>query len=211
MKTFKDVYLQPSDRGIVDYINAVTESLHPPWERSFESEENAKYIGDVAFCFERKRDDTLPAARLTIVQKDSATWYIPNVVPAEAGELDFDQYNGLITEFCDEYLAPAANHLKMEMVISSGELSDEEIVGEEAARLLEIFSSAANKSTGSAHSLDRERWYAFIVASCRPGFSSVDIGNLERLLQQQGWSESQASKLAIQYEFAAGLISFMER
>jgi hypothetical protein len=39
----------------------------------------------------------------------------------------------------------------------------ENLLGEEAARRLEAFSAGVNKTTGSSHPADRDRWLAFLI------------------------------------------------
>lgn len=208
MKTFKDVYIRVGDAGIVDYIRDVTESLEIPWERAYENEENSRYLGEVAYCFQRKEDSNLPAAGLSIFQKDASTWFIPNVVPIASGQLSYEEYNCIITEFYDSFLSPASEKHGIVVEITTGELRDEDVVGETPAKLLNVFSNCANKSTGSSHPMDRKRWFAFIVEASRSK-NEIDTENLRRLLMQQGWSDESALDLVIEFEFGRDLIEHM--
>lgn len=208
MKTFKDVYIRVDDTGIVDYIKDVTSSLENPWMRAYKNEENSKYLGEIAFCFQRKGDSNLPAAGLSIFQKDGNTWFIPNVVPIESGQLSYEEYNEIITEFYSIYLIPVSKRHEIVVDITTDELKDEDIIGEIPAKLLKIFSSSANKSTGSSHPLDRNRWFEFIVEASKSK-KEINTGDLKRLLQQQGWSEEIALDLIIEFEFGRDLIQHM--
>lgn len=208
MKTFKDVYIKVGEAGIVDYIKDVTAGLEQPWKRAYENEENSKYLGEVAFCFQREGDSALPAAGLSIFQKGGNTWYIPNVVPIESGQLSYEEYNEIITEFYNSCLVPTSKKRDIAVDISTGELDDEDIVGESSAKLLKAFSSCANKSTGSSHPLDRKRWFTFLVEASKSQ-DEIDTGDLKRLLQQQGWSEELALDLVIEFEFGRELIKHM--
>ena len=78
------------------------------------------------------------------------------------------------------------------------------------AKKLQTFSSAANKSTGSGHHYDQERWFDFLVDlhKDRPDFDGTI---LERWLMDNGWSDDTASDLVIEYEFAQALLSFYDR
>lgn len=208
MKTFKDVYIRVGDTGIVDYIRDVTSGLENPWKRAYENEENSKYLGEIAFCFQRKGDSNLPAAGLSIFQKDGSTWFIPNVVPIESGQLDYAEYNEIITEFYSSFLLPVSERHGIVVDITTDELKDEDIVGETPAKLLKKFSSCANKSTGSSHPMDRERWFAFIVEASKSK-KEINTCDLKRLLHQQGWSEEFALDLVIEFEFGRDLIEHM--
>lgn len=208
MKTFKDVYIKVDNESIANFINSVTDALEMPWQRAYENEESSKFLGEVAYCFKRDRDSKYPAAGLSIFNKNGNTWYVPNVVPLESGQLSYDEYNEIITDFFNKFLAPVAKVQQVDVEISSGELQEEDIVGLEAAILLKTFSSCANKSTGSSHPRDRERWLAFIVEVSKSNIS-VDTGDLRRLLEQQGWSEDFATDLIIEFEFGRDLIMYM--
>lgn len=209
MKTFKDVFIRVGDVEIVDYIKDLTNELKKPWSRAYENEKNSKYLGEVAFCFQREKDATLPAAGLSIFKKGGNSWYIPNVVPIESGQLNYEEYNDIITEFYESCLMPLSAQHDIAVEISTGELEDEDIVGEIPAKKLKAFSNCANKSTGSAHPSDRNRWFEFIVTACNSE-NDIDTGDLKRLLQQQGWSEALALDLVIEFEFGRDLIKHME-
>lgn len=209
MKTYKDVYIHAADKSIVEFISKVTEDINPHWSRSYESEENSKYLGEVAFSFKRSGDSVLPDAGVSIFKKEGNTWYIPNVVPLQQSQLDYDEYNEIITDFYASCLKPVASELGIDVEITSGSLSGEDIVGVDGFRLLKAFSLSANKSTGSSHPCDQRRWFAFIVGTCSNG-EYISTSDLIRVLCEQGWSENTAEKLAIEYEFARDLIKYME-
>ncbi|OQK29293.1 hypothetical protein [Vibrio parahaemolyticus] len=210
METFKDVFIKLGDKSIVEFISRLTDRTQTYWSRSYESEENSKYLGEIAFSFKRTGDTALPDAGLSIFQKNENTWYIPNVVPLEKGQLSYKEYNEIITDFYDSCLKPVAIEFNIDIEITSDSLTVEDVVGEEAGNLLESFSLLANKSTGSSHPCDQNRWFAFIVETCKKN-QYVNSSDLIRVLCKQGWSESSAQKLVIEYEFARDLIKYMEQ
>lgn len=210
MKTFKDVFIKIDDKSIKYFISKVTDATKNHWSRAYESEENSKYLGEIAFSFKRSGDNILPDAGLSIFQKENNIWYIPNVVPLEKGQLNYEEYNTIITDFYNSCLKPVALELKIDVEITSDSLTAEDVVGDEAGKLLKQFSSLANKSTGSSHPSDQERWFAFIVETCKKD-KHVNTSDLVRVLCEQGWSEDSAHRLVIEYEFARDLITYMER
>src|SRR5262245_16412719 len=81
----------------------------------------------------------------------------------------------------------------------------------EAAEKLRVFCAVANKRSGSSHPVDRERWYNFIVAA-HEGGTEFSASTLARWLVEEGcWDDETAEKLAIEYEFARGLLAFSGR
>ncbi len=209
MKKFKDLYIHTNDESITELVSKVTKNVHSYWSRSYESEKNSRYFGEVAFSFKRVGDRVLPDAGVSIFKKEKNIWYIPNVVPLRFGQLSYDEYNEIITDFYNTCLKPAASELEIHVEITSGMLNGEDIVGNDGLKLLNVFSSFANKSTGSSHPRDQERWFAFIVKTCSQE-QYVNSSDLIRLLCEQGWDEDSAQKLAIEYEFARDLIKYME-
>ncbi|WP_407829344.1 hypothetical protein [Shewanella algae] len=209
MKTFKDVFIKIDDKLIINFISEVTKNLERPWSRSYESEENSKYLGEISFSFKRAGDNTLPEAGLSIFREEKNNWYIPNIVPLEQSQLSYDEYNNIITDFYNSCLKPVALDLKIDIELTSDALTAEDILGDEANTLLEKFSSLANKSTGSSHPSDQKRWFAFIVETCRKQ-KYVNSFDLARVLSEQGWSENSVQKLTTEYEFARDLIKYME-
>lgn len=210
MKKFKDVFIKIEDKSIIDFIKKITDTTNSYWSRAYESEENSKYLGEIAFSFKRSGDNILPDAGLSIFQKENDIWYIPNVVPLEKGQLNHEEYNTIITDFYNSCLKPVALELKIDIEITSDSLTEEDVVGSEAGKLLKKFSSLANKSTGSSHPNDQERWFAFIVETCKKD-KYVNTSDLVRVLCEQGWSEDSAHKLVIEYDFARDLITYMEK
>ncbi|WP_127346409.1 hypothetical protein [Pseudidiomarina mangrovi] len=205
MKTFKDVYITLNEGDVDSFIEHLTERLKQPWRRAYDTEERSQKLRDKAFCFERLSTDELPSAGLSIFQKDSNTWYIPNVVPLNYGQLNFDEYNAVITDFYENFIKVTADALAIHSDITSGLITEADILGVEGAKKLEQFTSMANMSSGSSHPSDKRRWLDFIITTYHHG-KRVDTHDLERLLLTKGWSELHAQELAIQFEFGIELL-----
>lgn len=206
MKTFKDLYIHLSDIAMESFIAKVALNVNKndTWERQPDKENRVLGI-EKTYSFSRLDDHAYPSAGLSIFPKKNGIWYVPNVVPIKYGNLSHDEYNGILSEFYNLFILPIATQDDIIVEITSGEISDCDILGEHAASLLKSFSLLANKSTGSSHPDDKDRWLSFVKASCLSG-SNVDTDHLHRLLIEQGWSDEAANKLAIQYDFAKDLI-----
>ncbi len=69
---------------------------------------------------------------------------------------------------------------------------------------------STNKSTGSSHPLDHQRWMDFILTAHLEG-SRLDATSLRRwLIEIEGWSPEVADQLAGQYEFGGRLLNFSD-
>ncbi len=195
MKVFRDLYINKYD--IQELIKSVNDNLPTVWQRAYDREENAQSLGFKAFAFTRLADEKLPSAGISVMYDNNGSWYIPNVVPLEKSTLTHDEYNAILLEFYQECLLPNADDV--DITITNDYLSNEEILGDEASKLLKIFSDCANKNTGSSHPCDEERWYDFIIASLAHS-DNINLEYLGEILQDQGWSQDQADKLVLDFE-----------
>ncbi len=214
MIVFKDLVIEGDKESLDEVMENVQASLvsGSGWRRSLDKEREP--VGSkTVYVFERNEDDMLPAAVLSIYPKgkDYNVWYVPNVVPKSYVKmLSISEYNAILTEFYEQILCPYTKQFGIITELTSGQVAPADILGVEAAELLENFSDFANKSTGSSHPRDREHWYDFIEAIA---FSKdyVDVGLLQRILEEQGWDEESAVDLVIEFEFGFGLIKHIKR
>lgn len=166
-------------------------------------------MGEKAFSFEHTAGDGLGRAGLSLFQKDGDTWYVPNIVPLDSSQLSHNQYNKILENFLETIVRPSIAGLPVTAELTGDVLFLKDVVGEEVASLLHKFSVLANKSTGSAHPSDRNRWFDFLIAVQRKHIS-LNTDLLIHSLMEEGWSEDRAHDLAIEYEFAIGLLDYKE-
>lgn len=157
--------------------------------------------------YEHIEGDGLPPAGFFLTEKEKDLWYVPNIVPKMKNELTYDEYNSLLNDFAEKVLSPAIQGLPIKIEITEPETSLQKIAGEDIAKKLKVFSSCANKSTGSSHPSDQERWFDFLCA-VQKARVKLDTDMLIRLLIEQGWSEDKASELGVEYEFALALLKY---
>lgn len=211
IEIFKDLHVAGQPEALDSLLNILPLRLRAPWERdvSAEAEATRLKLGMAVMAFRRAADRSLPAAGLTLL-RDADGWSVPNIVPLDGGSLDHRTYNALLDEFATAFVLPAAEPLGLRVLITEGETNAVRLLGSEIADLLDRFSGAANKATGTAHPRDFGRWAAFVVAAHR---ASLRVGAdlLERILvEEQGWPSDRASDLVIQYEQGRGLLQFYD-
>jgi hypothetical protein len=183
-----------------------------PWsfdaERSEEMRRNA--VGDrQVLAFSRAPTDDLPAAGLSLWSHDEGL-YVPNVVPLETVELTHAQYNAVLGDFADRVVRPVAARVGFRIELTDGRQQLSDWIPPEAARKLRVFSAAANKSTGSSHPMDRQRWFDFILAVHRSG-SQLDTDRLARWLNEvDRWDEDSAYKLAGEFERYISILEYAD-
>jgi hypothetical protein len=143
---------------------------------------------------------------------------VTNIVPLEKSQLDINEYNKILDLFYKEVIA--LYELRNEGLRVEGPTSDifepKNYISKEAIKKLELFCNAANKSTGSTHPCDRERWYDFICQTIEDD-RIFDSDALYKFLKDEeywgkkpddfmggmgryAWSDEEAYKLACEYE-----------
>lgn len=206
MKVFKDFEITGSDEEIERLIQEVFASLPEGWKRDTDAERRSEELAlndvDTTYVITRRQSD-LPTVGIHLVWTPG-TLEVPNIVPLETGQLSFDQYNQVVDELHDLVDGCELGHLQIR--VSPGDVDIEDVISEQAARLLRAFCNLANKATGSAHPADRRRWLQFISEEHRDR-SMLDGNMLRRaLIEQFDWPEARASQLVSEYEFGRELL-----
>jgi len=208
-----EVFQEMAMRGPIELRPALREALiaaaAEPWgvdlERSAEVARNAVTSQDV-LLFQRQEGDNFPASGLTLWGADDG-YYVPNIVPLQAGSLTFSQYNAVLADFVDRIAAPAAAKHHFRIETTSPRQSLEDWLSLDPRDKLRLFSTAANKSSGASHPADEGRWFDFIIAVHRSG-DRLDAGRLARWLHEvESWDETSAHDLAGQYERSLALLA----
>lgn len=149
--------------------------------------------------------DTLPRALLTLWQRANA-YTVTNIVPAEVGELGVKLYNDLLVCFVAEVVDKASVRDRLAIALTDDVRGLNTWTSDEAADALRRFSALANKSTTNSHPKDRERWEEFVIEAHRNGDNlPVDI-LMQWLIEVDGWDETSANKLAIEFEQGISLL-----
>ncbi|MBT1076984.1 hypothetical protein KJB29_17240 [Geobacter grbiciae] len=209
MKVFRDLYIKLNGVKVEELIEQFTARCGDHWHRALDREKDAGSMGEKAFSFEHTAEDGLERAGLSLFQKEGDTWYVPNIVPLDSSQLSRDQYNKILEEFLNTIVRPSIAGLPVTAELSGDVVFLKDVVGEDEAVLFHNFSVLANKSTGSSHPCDRNRWFDFLIAVQRKRIS-LDTDLLIHSLMEEGWSEDRAHDLAIEYEFAIGLLDYKE-
>lgn len=181
-----------------------------PWsfdgERSEEMRRNA--VGDRrVLAFTRAPTADFPAAGLSLWSHEKGL-YVPNVVPLETGEFTHAQYNAVLGDFTDRVVRPVAARAGFQIELTDGRQQLSDWISADAAQKLRVFSAAANKSTGSSHPMDRQRWFDFILSVHRSG-SQLDTDRLARWLNEvDRWDEDSAYRLAGEFERYISILEY---
>lgn len=212
MKVFQELFIYCDRSQSRQLFILVEKSLPPGWVRDKKAEARAPVLrSEECYFFVCSRDVAEAAALISVFREDDSRLWVSNVVPKEVRKLSYDQYNGLLERFCHDVLKPSADSLSIRYELTKPEKSITDFMPESVAKKLISFSNLANKSTGSSHPCDHERWLDFLV-SLDESSHSFDSEYLRRwLTEESGWPDDEASELVSEYEFAMGLLKFCRR
>lgn len=203
MKVFRDLTIEYP--GTLDELTdlLVLETEDSNWERNEEHDIRDGTVSSPIICFQYSGEIIDQIASLFIANKEEDTFYVSNIVP-ENGSLSHEEYNDLIDSFFE-----TINNIRHKGVTdisrSTNEIIFEEVVPDNIQKAFFAFSRAANKSTGSSHPMDKERWYDFICLVYREQYE-MNHDLMKSRLIEDGWSEDKAFDLVIEFEFGIGLL-----
>ena len=214
MKQFKDLDIIGPEEELRALINTASASLPANWRRDPEAEARlAKFVRegkDAGFTFCRDAKDGDVKVGLFLA-REGRRLYVPNIIPLEDRELSMDQYNGVLDEFADMLHTHLPPDSQLTIRVTSDDATITDWISVEAAKLLQRFSDLANRSTGSAHPLDFERWALFLIQVHREG-PGLDSDILSRwLVEELKWPPDRVDKLVEEYEFARDLLRIYDR
>jgi hypothetical protein len=206
MKIFGDLYIRGTIATLAIFIDNLNKNICGHWKRDVDVEKSIpSLIGEKYYCYRANKTDHHPGAALWISEKDENILYVTNIVPNEVFKLTYDEYNTILREFFEEFVLPVAKSTGVTTELSNTDVPITHWIDSDAEKKLKGFSAAANKSTGSSHPLDEERWFDFIISVHQTGrILPVDI--LGRWLEENDWGEDEISDLQIEYEKALALL-----
>lgn len=187
---------------------SILAQVQEPWHHDLEREEDLRdhAIDDEdVIVLVRDSFDDVDESGLVLWQEGEG-YKVSNIVPRNVGELGITKYNAILRDFAARLAEPASRAGGFEVELSSPYQSLDDWLEAEPAAALRRFSRLANKSTGAAHPMDRDRWYTFLIATHHAS-NRLDTDQLVRwLVEVEHWTEEKAHELAIDYEFALGLL-----
>lgn len=208
METFKELTIQINDSQIPGFLSQIEKYMKDGWSRNYDLEKsNMASAGNIVFyyftCTERGNRE---AALVALVKKDDNSVHVSNVVPQNLSELSYCQYNLILTEFYEKFVKPSCEILKLKTELSKGEETINDWMSEISVERLKSFSSLANKSTGTSHPFDKERWYNFVISIVENN-DKLESSELVRwLVEEESWAEDVARDISIEFEQEVGLL-----
>ena len=214
MKQFKDLTITGPDEQLVTLMDQISAKPADGWRRDDPTRGRLDETEPPYFSFTRNasEEDDLPSIHLFLTHKPGCL-HVANITPdysGNGGQLSESQYNQILDEFA-EIVHPFLSDSQLTFDITSDEANITDHISDEAAKFLEKFSISANKSTGSAHPMDFERWAEFLI-KVHGERSSLSESFLSKwLVEELQWPHEEAEKLTIQYSFAQDLLQTYDK
>lgn len=209
IEVFQNLSFTAVDGDWVAVRDALISKATTPWHHDTEMESRVVGSSNTMLALRRDGDENIPAAVVTLFPEGLSGYKVTNIVPRETHALTERQYNAVLNDFTKRVVMSAVPGCDVRL--SKDKESPRDWTSDAAANALWIFSLAANKSTGSAHPMDRERWMAFLVEHHRSGTDSLGPSLLARwLVEADNWPDDTAHDLAIEFESAIELLTYYD-
>lgn len=226
MKTYRELYFKGTSKQLSVFVDQIGKYAVDNWEL----EKKTKRWKDYLF-FEYK-GELVDKTRVSIYVGEEITkgeLRVGNIVPVEKDKLSIDEYNAVLLKFYDDVIKPYKEH-GTELNISQPSddiFNPTTVISETALKKLKAFCLAANKSTGSSHPCDQERWFDFICQTVDDG-KMFDYSTLANFLQDEdywgknpdgfigvmgnfAWDEEKAFELAAEYENLCEVLQYYKK
>ncbi|WP_294431602.1 hypothetical protein [uncultured Treponema sp.] len=205
MKIYKDLIINGTTEALAKFEESLSGEIPNYWKFLGNDKNMPNYLKIIY------SGDRFPIAGLSIYKSESQ-FEIVNIIPLTQNQLSYDEYNGILKLFYNDFFNKQKQSELSVLFNENDELYEKDILKDETIASLKAFSDCANKSTGSIHPLDRKRWFDFICLAYRNGdYRELSETYLECfLVEDYGWSQEWALKLASEYHFGIGLLKHWE-
>ena len=206
--TYRDVEIPDGDAHFDELARLIAATTASGWTHD-PSKEKSPLLSDHRWCVMVREDGPGRPGLAVFLTTKPGVAYVPNIVPTAKHELSYAEYNAAAFEFATTFATPAAQTLGLRVDVGDEVIDIRNDYPPEVAAALLTFSRTSNRATGSGHPSDRERWFEFItlVHNSRADLSATDLGIW---LELDGWDERMASDLVIEFEFALGLLRYVD-
>jgi hypothetical protein len=205
MKVFRDIEINLGAVEPADLATSIEKRLTGGWHRDKDGEARKDATGTF-FYFQCPEKGDRKEARISVVGKSESVFHVANIGPLKSGRFSVDQFNAILEEFNHSFLAPACDELGVRTKMTPGVQQIEDWISPGSAQRLRAFSSHANRDV--PHPSDERLWHEFLL-HVHQEHSKLHVDTLERwLIEDEHWPEDRADELALEYEFAMGLLDY---
>ena len=208
IEVFQDLFLICAEKQRAELCEALRSGASSPWRHAGERERELARASPAApafLAFDRRSGDGIAASGLTLRERPDG-YTVANIVPLENGDLSVSRYNDILNDFLDRIVNPALTDSDVAVKVTPRRQTITDWTSAAAASALHTFSAYANKSTGTGHPADQERWFRFLFAAYDTD-SRLDTDLLGRwLVEVEDWPPEMAEYLADEYRYSMDLL-----
>ncbi|PKM53576.1 MAG: hypothetical protein CVV00_11845 [Firmicutes bacterium HGW-Firmicutes-5] len=225
MKIFRELYIRGNSDQLQEFIGQIKSFVVGDW--SFKKSDR---LSD--YLLFNYNGDKVDNAQVSICVGDrinGGELHVGNIVPLKKSSLTTEEYNAVLMQFYNDIIK---KYNESGASITIQEPSDDvfdpsSIISEEALKKLKLFCAVANKSTGSSHPNDQERWFDFICQTVddKRMFDYTTLADFLqdkeywgpklndniRVLGDYAWEEDMANDLASEYENACEILLYYKK
>lgn len=217
MKIFRELYFSGTPSDLKKFADEISNYVVGDW-RFVTRETSGEYKSHLFFDYIGRKVEN---ARVSIYLGDrinSGVINVGNIIPLNKNQLSIEEYNEVLMLFYNEVVMPFKNNNDY---LNISQPTDDKfdpltIMSETSLKKLKSFCSGANKSTGSSHPCDKERWLSFVLQTVDED-RVIDSDILFRFLKDEefwgtkpddfigvmgnyAWDEESAYELSMEYE-----------
>ena len=226
LKTFCELYFRGTPSSLEHFSDEIQQYATGEWTSGIKNFSDAHWI---YFDYSGSEVNKASVCINLPLSKPTDELYVTNIVPLEKSQLSVDEYNAVLRKFYADIVVPyKETHHNIEISQVTDDIFDPTTVITKAAlEKLERFCYAANKSTGSSHPCDQERWFDFICQTVDDN-KMFDYMTLYKFLQDESywgkkdddflgvvghfaWDETRAEQLASEYEQACEILQYYKK
>lgn len=215
MKIFRELYFRGTPNDLTKFAEEICNYASGDWKFTT----NNNYDKKIKYLFFDYVGNRVENARVSIYlgeKINTGEINVGNVIPLKKNQLSIEEYNEML--FYNDIVVP---YEKDNNYISISQPTTDifdplTIMSKTSLKKLKAFCGGANKSTGSSHPCDKERWLNFIMQTVDEDLI-LDSDTLCRFLQDEeywgkkpndflgamgdyAWDEESAYELSMEYE-----------
>lgn len=226
MKTYRELYFRGTTQQLSEFVNQIGRYAIGDWKLEKQSGCLKDYL---SFEYTGAHVDKAFVSIYVGDRIATGELMVGNIVPKVKSNLSVDEYNAVLLKFYDDVIKPfKESGTELNIAQPSDDIFDPtSVISETALMKLKNFCYGANKSTGSSHPCDQERWFDFICQTVDDD-KRFDYDTLANFLKDEtfwgkksdgfigvmgsyAWDEEHAYELASEYENLCEVISYYKR
>ena len=205
MEIFREFTINDNDKNITKALQAFVQAYPNKWHYVEPPKEmKGKFI---IYKYKKSHNLTL---KIFLIKTEYGI-RIANILPEERNSITKKEYNEAVMDFYNDLVKIAPQY---ENKVTTNQFDPLQIMSKEALEKLRGFYILANKSTGSSHPDDEQRWFAFICQTVDDGRIINDEQEFLEFLQDKDYwgedvfDEDVAFELLHEYNKISGCLKY---